>query len=153
MNDETERPDGRRAVSAALTPPVLENTEMVPAGAVTIGVEQRVFDGGTDATTGTGWSIHVFGTEDDEEYLRFDGLASSPHYHYITPLGSTRRNRYDYDVLTNGDFLQWVGTQLGSNIAPMLSAAGAGPLADRVDQARVADAWQRALAVLEADDA
>src|SRR5262249_45075996 len=85
-------------------PPVEENTLYLPAGAVTFGVEYRDVDPDSLAATyadnaghlteleeksaeggffDEGVTIHVCGTDDGHEYLRFDVFDDDPHYHYI----------------------------------------------------------------------
>jgi len=84
-------------------PHVEEDTRLVPAGAVTFGVEYRDLDpemlratyAGNEAQLAEleekspeggfydeGVSIHVFDAEDMHEYVRFDVFAGEPHYHY-----------------------------------------------------------------------
>lgn len=85
-------------------PPVEANTEWFPAGAVTIGVEYRALDPDSlvetykdnpeqlremlekspdGGFTDQGVSLHVKGTAEDHEYLRFDVFDGEPHYHYV----------------------------------------------------------------------
>lgn len=100
-----------------------DDTRWVPAGPVTFGVEYRDvvgpgvdnyadYQAGTlDAADATafsdeGISVHVFGTEDEHEYLRFDMFEDTPHYHYIRPSGD--HNHYvEYDPVADGDMLSW----------------------------------------------
>ena len=108
-------------------PPVLENTRVLPAGNVTFGVEYRVVDpaslqatySGNDehlaelferwpggGFTDEGVSIHVWGTDDEHEYLRFDAFDDEPHYHYNHPTGpdgdDVVNNVIDFDGVANG---------------------------------------------------
>ena len=87
-------------------PPDAEHTTYVDAGAISIGVEYRLLDDAElaanyegekmdeirDALDGNaaednGVSLHVVGTRDGHEYLRFDLFEREPHYHYIVRSG------------------------------------------------------------------
>ncbi len=87
-------------------PPDVEHTTWVEAGAIRIGVEYRLLDDaelaanyrgaqmdqiqeatGGNAVEDNGVSLHVAGTEDGHEYLRFDLFEREPHYHYIERSG------------------------------------------------------------------
>lgn len=127
-------------------PLVAEDTTMFPAGAVTIGVEYRRVDGdvltagfGADlvaqqnATIDTsGVSLHVLGTDDGKEYLRFDCFDEDPHYHYI--LWGTKQTIVPFDLAAGGDMLTWALTAIGERVDTMLTFAGASELAMRVDK-------------------
>src|SRR5262245_55442251 len=110
-------------------PPVAENNHLHPAGVLTFGVEYRDLDPASlEATyadnaeyleelrrtspdggfTDEGVSIHVCGTADGYEYLRFDVFADKPHYHYVhrVPAGAEVANRIvDFDPVADGDML------------------------------------------------
>src|SRR5215210_4717505 len=127
-------------------PAFLENTACFAAGAVTIGVEYRVlgeamildhygpdarakFPNGAPAGMGAvidenGLSLHVFGTADGGEYLRFDCFDDAPHYHYLDP-ASSRNVVHDHDSVAHGPILEWAFCALRSRLAPMLEHAGA----------------------------
>lgn len=122
---------------------------MFPAGAVTIGVEYRRVDVevlnagfGADfvaeqnATIDTsGVSLHVLGTEDGQEYLRFDCFDEDPHYHYI--LWGTRQTIVPFDIAAGGDMLTWALAAISDRLDAMLKFAGAPELAAQVDRERV----------------
>lgn len=128
-------------------PPDKEHTTYVEAGAVRIGVEYRLLNDaelaanytGDDmaeiqAATGgvvvedNGVSIHIFGSEDGHEYLRFDMFERGPHYHYIEPDGE-KQTIVDYDRVAMGDMLAWTLNQLATRLPEMLSHAGGTRLA------------------------
>ena len=150
------------------------------AGAVTIGVEYRFLDEATilefygpdaraqfdnvaPAGMGAvveedGLCLHVFGTDDGLERLRFDCFDDAPHYHYLDP--HTPRNVVvDYDAVANGPMLEWaLQTALGARLAVMLRHAGAAELAARLEPGAiarvlpaVAEAARRALVDAERD--
>jgi hypothetical protein len=135
-------------------PAFLENTARFAAGAVTIGVEYRVLDeamildyygpdarakfpNGAPAGMGTvidedGLSLHVFGTADGHEYLRFDCFDDAPHYHYLDP-ASSRNVVHDYDAVAYGPIVDWAFYALRSRLGAMLAHAGATELAASLD--------------------
>jgi hypothetical protein len=139
-------------------PPVLEHTRVMPAGNVTIGVEYRNVDpaslqstyAGNDAHlaelferwpgggfTDEGVSIHVWGTDDEHEYLRFDIFDDEPHYHYNHRGDEIVNNVIDFDTVALGDMLPWVFECLRTRLAPMLVEAGGAHLVGALDAARV----------------
>ena len=144
--------------------PVEENTVRVPAGVVTFGLEMRDlnpaiihgFYGGrpdeervTELTSGQegpaddgGPSIHVFGSEDELEYLRFDCFRQGPHYHYIHPR-ETFQVVNEMDPVAFGDVFQWAVGRLRSRLPEMLIEAGGAELAAGIDNALVAAALDR----------
>jgi hypothetical protein len=156
-------------------PAFVENTAMFVAGAITIGVEYRhldeavilafygpdaraKFDNITPAGMGAvveedGVALHVFGTEDGAEYLRFDCFDDAPHYHYLDP--ATPRNVVvDYDAVAGGPVLSWALNAIEFRVGAMLAHAGAAALAARVDadvvgatMVQVREAAKRAQAV------
>ena len=108
-------------------PPVEENTRWFEAGAVTIGVEYRELDPANLVATyagnaadmaeieenspeggfaDEGVSLHVRGTEDGHEYVRFDVFDGEPHYHYVRPTGD-HNNVVPFDAVADGDMLPW----------------------------------------------
>ena len=141
-------------------PAFLENTARFAAGPVTIGVEYRVLDeamildyygpdarakfpNGAPAGMGTvinedGLSLHVFGTADGHEYLRFDCFDDAPHYHYLDPTAS-RNVVHDYDAIAHGPIVDWALDALRTRLAPMLTHAGATELAASLDHDAVAE--------------
>jgi hypothetical protein len=139
-------------------PPVEEHTRRLTAGNVTVGVEYRMVDpsslqetySGNDAHlaelferwpgggfTDEGVSIHVWGTDDEHEYLRFDVFADDPHYHYNHPQtgdGDEVCNHViDFDAVALGDMLTWVLDRLRTRLGPMLAEAGGAHLVDALD--------------------
>ena len=137
------------------------DTRLVPAGAVTFGVEYRDLDpemlrstySGNDAHlaeleekspeggfTDEGVSIHVFDAADGWEYLRFDVFEGEPHYHYVHRVpegGEVVNNVIDFDEVAHGEILGWVLQRLRVRLPEMLRNAGGVDLADRVDPAEV----------------
>jgi hypothetical protein len=147
-----------------------EHTAMIAAGVVTFGVEYRVldeatilaaygpdarakFDGVVPAGMGTvveedGLAVHVFGTDDGSEHLRFDCFDDAPHYHYLDPLGP-RNVVVEYDRAANGPMVEWAMHALAARLADMLRVAGpaGAALAGRLD----ADAVAAALVIVRAE--
>jgi hypothetical protein len=139
-------------------PPVAENTTYLTAGAVTIGVEYR--DVNPDNLLETykdtayldellekspeggfadeGVSIHVCGTDDGHEYLRFDVFDDDPHYHYIHAGDEIVNNVIDFDELAHGEMLPWVIERLRTRLPAMLPHAKGAPLAAKIDDAALA---------------
>lgn len=135
-------------------PAMPEHTAMVPAGAVTIGIEYRLldeavvlafygpdarakFDNVAPAGMGAvvdedGLSLHVFGADDGLEYLRFDCFDDAPHYHYLDPATPTNVV-VDFDVVADGPVIEWSLRAIATRLGPMLRHAGAREFADRVD--------------------
>ena len=142
-------------------PPVPENTRPLPAGAITFTVEYRELDPGSlNATyagnaehlaelqerspeggfTDEGVSIHVLGTDDGHEYLRFDVFDGEPHYHYIHPAGGGPdgeaepiNNIIDFDANANGEMLPWAIERLRTRLPEMRSEAGGAHLIAKID--------------------
>lgn len=143
-----------------------ERTTRFEAGAVTIGVEYRLLDERTilefygpdarakfdnvapagmgDVVEEDGLCVHVFGTADGLEYLRFDCFDDAPHYHYLDPRGP-RNVVVEYDAVADGPMLDWAFQALRTRLAPMLVEAGAGDLAVRVDQRELTRVLPRAV--------
>ena len=136
-------------------PPDAENTQYVDAGAIKVGVEFRLLDEAElaanyqgaemdeiqDALAGNavldnGVSIHIIGTRDDHEYLRFDMFEQEPHYHYIDPSGESQRI-VDYDRVALGAMLPWTLSQIGTRLADMLEHAGGAALVRDLDVERI----------------
>jgi hypothetical protein len=136
-----------------------ENTAKFVAGVVTIGVEYRHLDEATivefygpdarakfdnvapagigEIVREDGLCLHVFGTDDALEYLRFDCFDDAPHYHYLDP-HEPRNVVIDYDAVANGPMLDWAVAVLRTRLSDMLRYAGAGDVAERVDPSEVA---------------
>jgi hypothetical protein len=142
-------------------PPVAENTHELPAGALTFAVEYRALD--PDSLRATyagnaahlaeleqrspdggfadeGVSIHVSGTDDGHEYLRFDVFDDEPHYHYVHRAGdgSIVNQIVDFDCTAQGDMLPWALERLRTRLPEMLTAAGASDLVERLDPSVIA---------------
>ena len=139
-------------------PPVEELTTYFPAGVVTIGVEYRdltpeslvetykdnprylaelLEKSPPGGFTDQGISIHVVG-EDGHEYVRFDVFDDDPHYHYVhnTPADADPLNNVImFDVVAHGDMLPWAIGCLRDRLPEMLTQAGGGHLAARIDPA------------------
>ena len=136
-------------------PPVEENTRWFEAGVVTIGVEYREVDpenlvatyqdsaedmavlkerSPEGGFTDEGVSLHVRGTDDGHEYVRFDVFDAEPHYHYVRPPGG-HNNVVPFDAVADGDMLPWALDRLRNRLSDMLTEAGGGDLAPRLDAA------------------
>lgn len=127
---------------------VQEHCVEIPAGPVCFVVEARsltvgdiicneaaqgVSDGLTHdySVDAGGASLHVLGSSDQVEYLRFDAFDHEPHYHYI--FNDTQRNTVvRLDDIAEGDPLAWTIRVVGSRLSQMLTHAHAGALADLV---------------------
>ena len=136
-------------------PPDAEHTTVVDAGAISIGVEYRLLgdaelaanyegeqmdeiQGALDgnAVEDNGVSLHVLGTEDGHEYLRFDLFEGEPHYHYIEPSGE-KQTIVDYDPVAMGPMLPWALGQIRHRLGAMLERAGGEALVPRLDASRI----------------
>ena len=136
-------------------PPDPDDTRWFAAGAVTFGVEYRHVDPESlSATYGddpgamaeiaakspeegffdSGVSIHVCGTEDGHEYLRFDCFDGDPHYHYVAPTGD-RNHVVPYDAAALGDVLAWAVDRCRTRLGEMLTNAGGARVAAQLDPA------------------
>ena len=83
-----------------------------------------------------GLCLHVFGTDDGLERLRFDCFDHAPHYHYLDP-HAPRNVVVEYDTVANGPMLDWaLDTALRSRLADMLRPRGRRATRARVDGAR-----------------
>ncbi len=138
-----------------------EYTTRVDAGAVTFGVEYRHLDEavildyyGPDARSqfddvtpagmeGTveedGLCLHVFGTVDGAEYLRFDCFEEAAHYHLLDPWAPINVV-VEHDAVREGPLLDWALEALRDRLPELLAEAGAVDLAAAVDPERVAGA-------------
>jgi hypothetical protein len=141
-----------RAYAAMPIPMVPEACTDVPAGPVTFVVEGRrltdevildnareqgaleaierpagVDDGGT--------TIHVLGSADGLEHLRFDCFEHEPHYHYID--NAAQANVVvRIDTFAEGDPTAWSLRCLRERLPEMLGHAGVPSLAEQVRAAR-----------------
>ncbi|HIF63077.1 MAG TPA: hypothetical protein EYG16_02535 [Deltaproteobacteria bacterium] len=142
-------------------PPNKEHTTYVEAGTLRIGVEYRLLDDAELATHYTGddmdviqaatqgvavedngVSIHIFGSDDGHEYLRFDMFEREPHYHYIEPSGE-KQTIVDYDRAALGDMLTWTLNQLATRLPEMLRFAGGARLASTLDTPAITESLNK----------
>jgi hypothetical protein len=125
-------------------PMVTEHCVPVDAGAVQLVVESRQLTNEILADTyrGTvqtdidfddfGASLHVCGTTDGLEYLRFDCFENEPHYHYIEPaVGANVVVRID--ELAVGDPIEFSLACVEHHLPDMLRNCGVADLADEVE--------------------
>lgn len=89
--------------------------------------------------TDTGVSVHVVGTRDGHEYLRFDVFQDDPHYHYVHPTGDCN-HWVPFDPVAGGDMFGFTMTCLRERLAPMLAFAGGGEVAATLDRRRLGSA-------------
>ena len=124
-------------------PMVTEHCIPVDAGAVQLVVESRVltneiiqgaFNNVVDAGIpfdDFGATLHVCGTDDGLEYLRFDCFENEPHYHYIEQAtGANTVMRID--ELAVGDPIDFSLACVEHHLADMLRHCGVAGLADEV---------------------
>ena len=106
--------------------------ELIPAGAVTFGLEYRTLRGGEEE----GVCIHVYGNEiegPDKELLRFDCFRVAPHYHYRNaPVKKNERLMLDFTA--EGDALAWTLDKIRNRLPIMLLRCEAENIARKVDQ-------------------
>jgi hypothetical protein len=138
-------------------PPSESDTHYLPAGVITFGVEYRDLDPASLAATyagnadhlaeleerspeggfsDEGVSIHVCGTDDNHEYVRFDVFDDEPHYHYIhhpDDNGDIVNNVIEFDRTSLGEMLPWAIERLRTRLPQMLTEAGGGHLVPRLD--------------------
>jgi hypothetical protein len=158
-------------------PPDDAQTRWIPAGAITIGVEYR--DVSPEALAATyadnpeqlaellekspeggfadeGVSLHVNGTADGHEYLRFDVFDGEPHYHYVyrVPDGADPVNQVcDYDVNAHGEMLDWALECIRVRLPQMLPHAGGADLVAELDQSTLNAALEEVAALATAAQA
>jgi hypothetical protein len=124
-------------------PMVTEHCIPVDAGAVQLVVESRkltneiigdTYHGAVDAAIpfdDFGATLHVCGTADGLEYLRFDCFENEPHYHYIEPaVGANTVVRID--ELAVGDPIDFSLACVEHHLPDMLRHCGVAGLADTV---------------------
>lgn len=123
-------------------PMVTEHCIPVDAGAVQLVVESRELTNeiiesaapGFDAEIpfdDFGATLHVCGTADGLEYLRFDCFENEPHYHYIEPVGGAN-TVVRIDELAVGDPIEFSLACVEHHLPDMLRHCGVGGLADEV---------------------
>jgi hypothetical protein len=153
-------------------PPVEANNHKLAAGALTFGVEYRDLDpeslratyAGNEAQLAelearspeggffdTGVSIHVCGTDDGYEYVRFDVFDDEPHYHYVHRHddGTIENQVIDFDPTANGDMLEWAIRCLRERLPEMLEAAGGAQLIGDLDMDVIGPALDAVAAMAE----
>lgn len=170
------RPIGK-VYSIPPQPPDDAHTRWIEAGAVTIGVEyrdvtpealERLYgsdpdqlaelralspDGGFDDE---GVSLHVRGTVDGHEYLRFDVFDGEPHYHYVHkpgPNGEIVNQVVDFDAAANGEMLAWALACIRERLGQMLPHAGGADLVAELDDAALDAALAEVAPLAEAAQA
>ncbi len=114
----------------------------LPEGSVTIPDDVSYDDYGA--------SLHVCGTEDGLEHLRFDCFENEPHYHYIRHAeGGNVICRLD--EIAQGDPIEWTVGRLRTRLPEMLDYAGADHLAKaaREDPQAVTSAIDKVTELLE----
>jgi hypothetical protein len=124
-------------------PMVTEDCIPVDAGAVQLVVESRhltnsiiedIYGGEVHrgvAFDDFGASLHVCGTADGLEHLRFDCFENEPHYHYIDH-GAGANTVVRIDELAVGDPVEFTLACVEHHLADMLRHSGVGDLADAV---------------------
>jgi hypothetical protein len=137
--------------------PIEELTTRIPAGVITFGLELRelnptivgdfyrgrpdesdvqlITDELGDPDDG-GPSVHVFSTESDLEYLRFDCFENLPHYHYVHP-HEEYQVVHEMDPVAFGDPFVWTTSRLRTRLAAMLVESGGAELAAGLDDTLV----------------
>ncbi len=153
-------------------PPVAANNHELVAGAITFGVEYRELDPESLRATyagneeqlaelearspdggffDTGVSIHVCGSDDGYEYLRFDVFDDEPHYHYVHRHddGKIENQVIEFDATATGDMLAWVNRCLRDRLAEMLEAAGGGRVVGRLDPKVIASVLDDVVAMAD----
>ncbi len=124
-------------------PMVPEHCVTVDAGAVQLVVEARVLTNDViDQTFGSvgenelpfddhGATLHVCGTADSVEHLRFDCFELEPHYHYIDQ-ASGSNTVVRIDELAVGDPIEFSLACVEHHLPAMLRNCGVAALADEV---------------------
>jgi hypothetical protein len=124
-------------------PMITEHCIAVDAGAVQLVVESRVltneiiqdvFEGAVAADVAFddyGATLHVCGTADGLEHLRFDCFEHEPHYHYIDQ-GAVTNTVVRIDELAVGDPVEFSLACVEHHLPDMLRHCGVGDLADEV---------------------
>jgi hypothetical protein len=125
-------------------PLIPEHCSEVSAGPVRFVVEGRFLAGdvaalkladpdesANDILNDGGGSVHVFGTADGLEHLRFDCFETHPHYHYIDNAHG-RNTIVRIDEVALGDPISWTMERLRLRLPEMLEHSGAQSLAESV---------------------
>lgn len=122
--------------------PAPENCVSLTAGPIEFVVESRTLDddaAGTSSTDGEsqglfddyGPTLHVMGTNDRVEHLRFDCFAKEPHYHYFRAADHSQVLRR-IDQYAEGDPAVWAFGRVRDRLPEMLDFCGQVTLADSV---------------------
>lgn len=128
-----------------MIPPVPERCISLPAGPLRFVVEARHLDdravSGTlsDGSVGQdekifddyGPTLHVYGTDDGIEHVRFDCFANKPHYHYVQEGGAVNIV-CRIDQHAEGDVIEWTIGRLRGRLPEMLEHCGLPGLAEQV---------------------
>lgn len=138
--------------------PVEADTVRVSAGVVTFGLEMRqltpsvvsqFYEEPADvsevqrlieqagAVEDGGLSLHVFGSDDGLEYLRFDCFRNAPHYHYLHP-HEAWQVVHEIDPVAVGDPFEWIIERINTRLAEMLVEAGAAEIASSLNPSVIA---------------
>jgi len=124
-------------------PMVTEDCIPVDAGAVQLVVESRrltneIIEGAYDGAVDTaipfddfGATLHVCGTADGLEHLRFDCFENEPHYHYIEQAAGAN-TVVRIDEVAVGDPIEFSLACVEHHLADMLRHCGVAGLADEV---------------------
>lgn len=124
-------------------PMVPEHCLPVAAGAVQLVIESRrltnaIVDETYHGTVAAdvafddhGATLHVVGTDDGLEHLRFDCFEQEPHYHYIDH-GAGANTVVRIDELAVGDPIEFSLTCVEHHLPDMLGNCGVPELADEV---------------------
>jgi hypothetical protein len=102
------------------------------AGPVSFALEARVLLGPNKEVTERSASVHVFGDDRTDEYVRFDCFGNFQHYHYIQN-DQKQMVIWAYDEDANGPMLPWVLNAIRTRLPVLLRRAGADALAARVE--------------------
>lgn len=105
--------------------------ELIPAGAVTFGLEYRLLPGRDE-----GLCIHVYSdaiSGQDKELLRFDCFVVHPHYHYRNAI-LKKNERLELDCTAEGDPLTWTLDKIKHRLPAMLLRCEAEEIARELDQ-------------------
>ena len=114
-------------------PMMAQNAAWFDGGPVSFAIEARLLSESQDDKSGGGGSIHVFGADRTEEFVRFDCFDSEPHYHYINR-AKGRNVVWGYDTASNGPMAQWALAAIRDRLPELLRSAGADELAGRVER-------------------
>ena len=107
---------------------------MVESRVLTNEIIQDTFEGAVAADVAFddfGATLHVCGTADGLEHLRFDCFENEPHYHYIDQ-GAVTNTVVRIDELAVGDPVEFSLACVEHHLPDMLRHCGVGDLADEV---------------------